>query len=370
LHSAHNEDKFLVFGVDNDGNVCGIEADPNRKTNANIHDFLRAVFINRLPTVELTNHTIDSHEVAVLKICNEPYKPFFLNREFIDGKVRLHAGSIYTRFGDTNVPPNESAREAQVESMWKERWGLGIAPELERTFPIKLNDSRDRVHEILGEPTQTGFLIEHYYSDGLEISFDQHSDLVDGLVVYPLPNGVAFEGTVFGIRLGDTFARVKETLGRPDFWGFGPPNSSMAIWDRGEQFLVIQVWKPAHRDDGSYSAQLGTVKAIIYCNKKSYVGYNAVTIISIEQIKRRQKVEYLESHDLPLHGITLDDPVFHEDYVVLGGTPGAMGGANVFVEFKPSQTLVDFWIYPLMWSEPVVRSIRAVSNGSDSPSDH
>lgn len=359
-NAEYDGDRFLVFGIGDDRGIHGIDNDKNLKTNANIHDFLRSVHINRLPKVELTTHTIESHTVAVLRITNEPYKPFFLNREYVNGGKRLHAGSIYTRFGDTNVPSNESAREAQVEVMWKERWGLGLLPQLETTFPIKLNDTKERVHEILGDPTDTGYLIEHFYSDGLEVSFDQHTDLVDGLVVYPLPNGVAFEGTVFGVRLGDRFARAKEVLGRPDYWGFGTANSSMAIWDRGDQFLILEIWKPTHRDAEGNAGQFGTIRAIIYCNKKSYVGYNAVAIITVEQIKRGQQPEYFEREDIFLDDIDLKDEVFHQSYVLGGGQPATFGGSQVYLNFETAETLLVFWIYPLNWSYPVVRSIRAV----------
>ncbi len=72
-----------------------------------------------------------SIEVDILTIRNRPDKPFFLVKDkSFQGKT-IRAGVIYTRLGDTNIPLQESAPEAQIELMWRERFGLGLPP-LER----------------------------------------------------------------------------------------------------------------------------------------------------------------------------------------------------------------------------------------------
>jgi hypothetical protein len=93
---------------------------------------------------------------------------------------------IYTRLGDTNIPRNETAPEDHIEIMWKEHFGLlnPKAISLEVDFPVKLDDTREHVLKVLGEPDTTGWQIEHYYSEGIEVSYDQHFDTVDGLIVY------------------------------------------------------------------------------------------------------------------------------------------------------------------------------------------
>lgn len=45
-----DSDRYLVFGVANDRNAHDVANDPNRKTNADLHDFLRQVHLNRIPT--------------------------------------------------------------------------------------------------------------------------------------------------------------------------------------------------------------------------------------------------------------------------------------------------------------------------------
>lgn len=82
-------------------------------------------------------------EVDILTIKNRPDKPFFLIKDkSFQGKT-IRAGVIYTRLGDTNIPLQESAPEAQIELMWRERFGLGLPP-LGR-MELLLNDFEDWV---------------------------------------------------------------------------------------------------------------------------------------------------------------------------------------------------------------------------------
>jgi hypothetical protein len=359
-NSFYEGDRFIVFGVANDKSVHGIETDRNRKTSADIHDFLRQVYLNKIPPVALTFHQLAGHEICVLQIANTPKRPYFVRKDFRDGKATVRAGVIYTRLGDTNIPLNESAPEDHIEIMWKERFGL-FRPshiKLEKDFPVKVGDSRERVLDELGKPNATGWNVEHYYSEGIEISYDQHFDTVDGLIVYPLPSGTAFEGTVFGIKLGDAFARVKDTVGRPSHWGLAYENSSIAVWEIEDKLLVVEFWRSSSNKTTLLSSQqLGTVKSIAYCNRKSFVGYNALVAIAIEQIKRSIAPTTFERE-----GILTEEPELHslllnEEYEMLGARPCIMGGAEVVVGLIESKVACAFWVYPLQWQEPVIRAI-------------
>ncbi len=357
-NSSFDGDRFIVFGVANDKTLHDVSNDSNKKTNADLHDLLRQIHLNLIPKVELTSFNHNGNEIGILRIFNSTQKPFFVRKDFQKGKFLVRAGVIYTRLGDTNIPRNEVAPDDHIEMMWKERFGLlNQNISLEKHFPVKLDDSRERVQEIFGKPDSVGWLVEHYYSEGIEISFDQHSDTVDGLVVYHLPSGTAFEGTVFGIRLGDSFSKVKQIIGKPSFWGLAYRNSSMAVWRIDEKLLVIEIWSNRNRDNTIPSQQLGTVKSIIYCNKKSYVGYNVLVVQAIEQIQRGEIPKEFEREDITLMNIELDNPVFKESYELLGARQATMGGAEVLVAFEESEIVLAFWVYPLQWQFPVIRSI-------------
>jgi hypothetical protein len=364
-------DRFLVFGVANDGTVYGVENDPNKKTNADLHDFLRQARLNKIPQIELTVHRVDGHEIMALQIMNSPKKPYFILKDFQVGKVLVRAGVIYTRLGDTNIPVKETAPEDHIELMWKERFGMlkFQTMSLEEDIPVKLGDTRDRVFEVLGKADATGWQIEQYYSEGIEISYDQHFNTVDGLSVYPLPTGTAFEGTLFGIKLGDSFARVKEIIGRPSHWGLAYVNSSIAVWEIENKLLVVELWRSDYREKPPSPKQLGTVRSISYCNRKSYVGYNALVAIAIEQIKRGVTPPAFEKEDILMMDVELNSSTFDEDYELLGARQAIGGGAEVLVGFVKSKAVLAFWVYPLQWQYPVIRAVYKIKGESVTTSE-
>jgi hypothetical protein len=132
LANSYNEhDRYVLFGVGDDGSLHGVASDPNRRTSANLQDFLRQVSLNRIPTCRVDTQVVQEHELDVLSIRNRPDKPFFVTRDYDWRGERVRNGVVYTRIGDTNVPLKESAPPDLVELMWRERFGLGLSP-LER----------------------------------------------------------------------------------------------------------------------------------------------------------------------------------------------------------------------------------------------
>ncbi len=125
--SAHGN-KFLVFGVSNQGEVIGVEADTRRKKQSQLLDTLRSSNFNRLPIITLYTVERDGHEIDVLEIENRPDKPYFLTKDKKDGKKCVRAGVIYTRYGDTNTPMDGCTDEMAVERMFRERFGLDRPP--------------------------------------------------------------------------------------------------------------------------------------------------------------------------------------------------------------------------------------------------
>ena len=123
------EDRHLLYGVEDGGTVCGVEADPNRKCNADLHDMLRQSTLNRIPTVSLEPLVVhNKQEVDILTIENRPDKPFFVLKDRRHERDTLRAGVVYTRLGDTNTPLREAAPEEHIELMWRERFGLVLDP--------------------------------------------------------------------------------------------------------------------------------------------------------------------------------------------------------------------------------------------------
>ena len=142
LTNAYSEyERYLIFGVTDGGEILGVENDTNRRKNADIQDLFRQINLNRVPSMELIRIPMpDGHEVDILTIANRPDKPFYLQRDYTDGDKRVRGGVIYTRLGDTNTPLNETAPEDRIELMWRERFGIGLAP-LERLKRLLRNPS-------------------------------------------------------------------------------------------------------------------------------------------------------------------------------------------------------------------------------------
>jgi hypothetical protein len=140
VNSYTESDRYLVFGIEDDKTIHGIDTDPNRKNNANIQDLLRQSNFNRIPNTHLETVTHSSgKQIDILTIRNRPDKPFFLTKDKVEKGKTVRSGVIYTRLGDTNTPLGESASDDQIELMWRERFGLGLTP-LER-IRILLNDT-------------------------------------------------------------------------------------------------------------------------------------------------------------------------------------------------------------------------------------
>lgn len=141
----HNGDRYLVFGVDPvTYEVKGIENSEGRRTQADIIDVLRnANFASscfpdlRMEEIDLVEDSSKSI-LDILVIKDRPDKPYFLSKEYSKRGTTLNAGTIYARNQDTNTPINGVAPDADIEKMWRERFGLSLTA-IER-FKIYLND--------------------------------------------------------------------------------------------------------------------------------------------------------------------------------------------------------------------------------------
>jgi hypothetical protein len=131
-----------------------------------------------------------------------------------------------------------------------------------------------------------------------------------------------------------------------------------------DKLLVVEFWRSSSRERTPSSKQLGTVKSISYCNRKSFVAYNALVAIAIEQIQRGITPQSFEKEGILTTDVELASIIVNEEYEILGVRRVPMGGAEVLVGFKPSKAIVGFWIYPLQWRYPVIRDIYKIQGAS------
>lgn len=126
-NSVISSDRFLVFGINDDKSISGIENDTRRKTLADIITTLRSARLNKIPKTSMQTLSHEGHEIDVLIIKNVAEKPYFLNEDYTQGRP-LRAGVIYSRISDTNVPSNGTSSDHLIESMFHERMGLNLTP--------------------------------------------------------------------------------------------------------------------------------------------------------------------------------------------------------------------------------------------------
>jgi len=126
-NSGCSSDRFIIFGViDKSREVKGVKG--KRKSQADIIDCLRSSNINRLPSLLLYEVACNNVILDVLHIKNEKYKPYFLLKDKKVDQVTVRAGVVYSRDNDTNTPINSTSSINQLETMWREKFGLDESP--------------------------------------------------------------------------------------------------------------------------------------------------------------------------------------------------------------------------------------------------
>lgn len=129
-NNIDNREAYLTLGITDNGSISGVEKDEQRKNQEEITSFLRGKKFSGgvFPYVILKTVTSSQHEVDVLIIKKSSWVPYYLEERFIDGKVHVSAGSIYTRIEDRNTPINITADPVHTELLWKIRFGLISTP--------------------------------------------------------------------------------------------------------------------------------------------------------------------------------------------------------------------------------------------------
>ena len=123
-----DSNRFLLFGVCDDGSISGLKNDENRRKLAEISNLMISIGLNHSPTLKLETLKVNDLEIDVLEIVNLPEKPYFLEKKYThEGKI-LPAGTIYTRSADTNTPIDKTAEDIKVQKMFKERLGINKTP--------------------------------------------------------------------------------------------------------------------------------------------------------------------------------------------------------------------------------------------------
>ena len=142
-NNLEDRDAYIIYGAEDDGSICGIEANEPRLHTADFIKFLRNKPFagGYIPDVELRPLTIGEHEIDVLIIQNSHHTPYYLHTDFCPShqdKKRVRAGAIYTRTADINTPKECIASMEHTEYLWRKRYGYDIRPS--ERFALLLDD--------------------------------------------------------------------------------------------------------------------------------------------------------------------------------------------------------------------------------------
>lgn len=160
-NTVHSENCYLIFGVNNDCEVVGMQK--TRYELANILDALSKLEFasSEIPKIKLDTVVLNDEKVDVLTVMNTDNTPIYLRKQY--GK--MYPGCVYLRKGDRNTPDNSNALFGDIEMLWKKRLGL-VKPPLEYIKEhlnnvLEWNETQDCYYNIY----RPEYVLEHIYDE-------------------------------------------------------------------------------------------------------------------------------------------------------------------------------------------------------------
>lgn len=147
VNTAQHHDCYIIMGVrdDKDHTIIGIEKDKNRLDTQKVIDFLIHLPIanSAIPDVTVESLQIDKHTIDVIVIKDFNQVPIYLSQGYpskgypCDKKKKfIHPGQIFCRLNNTNTAINETAKDSQVEKLWKKRFRLDLPPKEQYKYKL------------------------------------------------------------------------------------------------------------------------------------------------------------------------------------------------------------------------------------------
>ena len=125
----HTGDRYIIYGVDDTGTVAGMQSATGRTQADIVNTLSNAGFAGGVyPDIYLQQIKIQGLGIEVLVIKDRPEKPYYLQRTYHKGGIRLNPGTVYSRVRDSNTPSDQVAPFHDIERMWRERFGLDRTP--------------------------------------------------------------------------------------------------------------------------------------------------------------------------------------------------------------------------------------------------
>lgn len=93
-NNRSRNDSYIIFGIDNDFSVVGVENDSHRRNQQGITDILRNIaFAGGVrPRIEIQTVTIKNHEIDILAIKDSHNVPYYLEKDYQDKGIKRKDG--------------------------------------------------------------------------------------------------------------------------------------------------------------------------------------------------------------------------------------------------------------------------------------
>lgn len=130
VNTPHHDDCYIILGVnDKNGEIVGIDKDPNRRNKQQLQDYLRRQPFaqNCYPLTNVETFKLSGHYIDVITIKNSNNVPIYLNRRVNRKGKPMQPGLIYSRINDSNTPVDESTSDNQLELLWAKRFHLDVS---------------------------------------------------------------------------------------------------------------------------------------------------------------------------------------------------------------------------------------------------
>lgn len=122
-------DRYILIGIANAGEIIGLKS--NLSDN-NFWSDIRSAKTNLALPVQYYEISIEQEfskiNVGVIHITNDKRQPYVLTEDFTKNGKTIRAGVVYTRDSSNNTPINGTAHHAEIEKMWRRRFGLDNSP--------------------------------------------------------------------------------------------------------------------------------------------------------------------------------------------------------------------------------------------------
>lgn len=128
-NANHSADRFILLGVADDGEIVGLQASV---ADHNFWSDIRSFPVNHTLPVDYQEIELFDDDgtklVGVIRIRDSDKQPFFLTKEFTKQNRTVRPGVAYSRSGSNNTPIDSTPHDAEVERMWRKRFGLDHPP--------------------------------------------------------------------------------------------------------------------------------------------------------------------------------------------------------------------------------------------------